>query len=81
MNDLKATLSDDQTGRAEKSTRPRLGCERTTFGLLVRCSHQLSYEVRLGEVAERWYNSLYCDVSNEERRFKWICQIFSSALC
>ena len=48
LSDLKATPSDNQTGRAEKSTQPRLGFEPATFGLLVRCSHQLSYEVTQG---------------------------------
>ena len=44
--------SANQTGLAE----PRLGFEPSTFGfILVRCSHQLNYEVKLGEIAQRWY--------------------------
>ena len=30
-----------------------MGFEPATFGLLVRCSHQLGYEVKLGAVAGR----------------------------
>ena len=55
MNSLKATPSGKQTGRTEKYTRPRLGFEPATFVLLVGWPHRLSYEVKLGEVAERWY--------------------------
>ena len=51
MNELRYYSGDDQTEQAEKSNRPR----PATFGLLVRCSNHLSYEVKLGEVAERWY--------------------------
>ena len=43
MNDLKPRPSDNQTGQAVNSARPRLGFEPATFGLLVRCrSRQLS---------------------------------------